>query len=219
MNGKEDIGDMPEPRSPVKKRFGAAEYDRLPEGERWELIEGDLFVMVPAPGSLHQEIAVELTRQFANHLLGKPGKVYAAPYEVRFPEPGPAEGPADFTIVLPDLAVVCDPARRTPRGCLGVPDLIVEILSPGSLSHDQVRKLNLYERHGVREYWILHPEGTLMVFLLGPGGRYGRPQTYEAGQRVPVSVLEGLVIDLATVFPPRPSVVREPPIHYRTTQD
>ncbi len=58
-----------------------------------------------------------------------------------------------------------------------------------------------------------------MVFLLGPEGRYGRPQTYEAGQRVPVAVLEGLAIDLSTVFPPRPQVVREPPATYRTTRD
>ena len=71
--------------------------------------------------------------------------------------------------------MICDPAKRQRRGCQGAPDIVVEILSPGSLSHDQVRKLNLCERYGVKEYWILHPDGALMVFVFGPDGRYGRP--------------------------------------------
>ncbi|NLI79589.1 MAG: Uma2 family endonuclease [Candidatus Riflebacteria bacterium] len=210
-----------------RRRHSIEEYDALPEGEWCEFIDGQMFDMVAAPGSAHQAVAMDLGRQFANFLLGKPCQVFPAPYEVRLPEARPGRK-KDFTVVLPDLVVVCDPARRTPRGCLGAPDLVVEILSPATVSHDQVRKLNLYERHGVREYWIVHPEGTVMVFHLGPDARYGRPRTFARDQQVPVGVLEGCSIDLTTVFPgpateaPAPGsrrggvpAVREPAAPYR----
>ena len=150
--------------------------------------------MAPAPSRLHQEFAVELTRQIANQLRGQACRVYVAPFDVRLPRGEESDDQVD-TVVQPDLAVICDPARLDDRGCRGAPDWIIEILSPSSAAHDQIRKRALYERHGVREYWILHPlDRVLTIYRLGADGAYGRPDVVELTGTTPVATLPGLAI-------------------------
>jgi Uma2 family endonuclease len=87
------------------------------------------------------------------------------------------------------------------KGCIGAPDLIVEILSPSNPKHDCVTKFNLYEEHGVREYWIVDPrQKTVNIFLLQPDGKYDTGIIYEHHQTAPVHIFEGLVIDLKEIF-------------------
>jgi len=183
--------------------FSYGDYCRWPDDERWELIDGEAYAMAPAPSRLHQEFAVELTRQIANQLRGQTCRVYVAPFDVRLPRGEETDDQVD-TVVQPDLAVICDPARLDDRGCRGAPDWIIEILSPASAAHDQIRKRALYERHGVREYWILHPlDRVLTIYRLGADGVYGRPDVVELTGITPVATLPGLVIQ----WPPADSVL------------
>ncbi len=182
------------------ERYIYADYLRWPDDERWELIDGVAYNMIPAPTRLHQEVSRELLRQFANHLLGKRCQVYDAPFDVRLPAPGESDTAAS-TVVQPDLVVVCDHAKLDEQGCKGAPDLVVEILSPATAAKDLKEKFVLYERVGVVEYWIVHPvEKAVTIYRRDPEGLYGRPSVYTAGDRIPVAFLPELEIDLATVF-------------------
>ncbi|KJR48519.1 hypothetical protein UF75_1047 [Desulfosporosinus sp. I2] len=175
-----------------------ADYLQWDNG-RWELIEGKIVDMTPAPSRQHQEILMELGRQFSNYLLGKTCKVYVAPFDVRLPwQDESAE--ETKTVVQPDLVVVCDLKKLDQRGCEGAPDLIIEILSPTTAKHDLIVKLRLYERAGVKEYWVAHPtDRTLMVFTLR-NGEYGKPKIYAFPDPVPVDILPEFTVDLSTVF-------------------
>jgi Uma2 family endonuclease len=112
--------------------------------------------------------------------VGKSCEAFIAPLDVLLPgENIPVE--TVETVVQPDVFVVCDPCKKTAQCILGAPDFIAEIVSPSSGSMDKVEKLNLYERTGVAEYWILDSDdATLMVFKLGTEGKYVRPETYGA---------------------------------------
>jgi Uma2 family endonuclease len=143
---------------------------------------------------------MELSAQFHSYLRGKPCKAYHAPFDVRLPE-GDETDEETFSVVQPDLVVVCDPDKLDDRGCRGAPDLVVEILSPSTSGKDLKQKFNLYEQRGVREYWIADPSGgTVMVFRLGVDGRYGRPEVYSSEDTAPVGIFDDLAIDLRLVF-------------------
>jgi Uma2 family endonuclease len=183
-----------------KKKFTYGDYLTWPEEERWEIIEGIPYAMTPAPSRAHQEILVDLLRQISTFLLEAACRVYAAPFDVRLPEAGEAD--ADIaTVVQPDLAVICDSSKLDERGCRGAPDFIIEIISPATAVKDQIHKVALYEKHGVREYWLVHPTDRLVTIrLLGTDGRYGPPLIHEATGTLPVATLPGLEIDLDAVF-------------------
>jgi Uma2 family endonuclease len=183
-----------------KTGFSYRDYQTWDKDQRWEIFRGEAYLMTPAPPRRHQEISVELTRQFSNFLLGKACRVYAAPFDIRL---GDSTGKDEdiLTVVQPDISVICDPVRLDERGCLGAPDLIVEILSPATSRRDWKDKFSLYEEFGVREYWIVDPAAkTVVVFILGNDGRYGRPEVYTEEDSLPVGLLEGLVIELGPVF-------------------
>lgn len=122
-----------------------------PEDQRWELIDGVAYDMTPAPIRRHQEILGDLHLQIGNFLIGKPCRVYMAPFDVLIPKHDEGEEEID-TVVQPDIAVVCDRSKLTERGCKGAPDLVIEILSPSTAEKDTLTKLKLYERAGVKEY-------------------------------------------------------------------
>lgn len=176
-------------------QFTYADYCRWPADERWELIDGKAFAMCPAPTRIHQEFVVELTRQIANALAGKPCRVYAAPFDVRLPKADEPDDRVD-TVVQPDLAVFCDRSRLDDRGARGAPDWVIEILSPSTAAKDQIRKRRLYERHGVREYWLIHPvDRVLTLYRLDDQGRYGAPEVLELTGGTEVGALPGVRID------------------------
>lgn len=175
-------------------RFTYADYCRWPEGERWELIDGQAFAMSPAPSRIHQEFVVELAAQIHPKLANSPCRVYVAPFDVRLPRAQESDDEID-TVVQPDLAVICDPAKLDDKGCRGAPDWIIEILSPHSAAHDQIRKRALYERHGVREYWLLHPiDRLLTIYRLESNGSFGKPEVVELTGSTAVGIIPGLEI-------------------------
>lgn len=169
------------------------------EGERIEIINGEAFMMA-TPSSRHQEISGELFRQLANFLEGKQCRVYSAPFGVRlFERDGDRPEEVD-TMVEPDISVVCDRGKIDKCGCKGAPDLIIEILSPSTRRHDRLVKLNLYQRAGVREYWMADPDNqSVQVFTLD-GGVLKIREDYGPGDVARVNVLEGCFIDLEKVF-------------------
>ena len=191
---------MSQPAAKNEKRYTYGDYLGWPEGERWELIEGAPYDMTPAPSIEHQRISGEFFRQISTFLLDKDCEVFAAPFDVRLPEGQEADDEI-ITVVQPDIAVICDPARLDARGCRGAPDFVIEILSPATAAKDQIQKVALYEKHGVKEYWTGHPSDRLItVRLLEADGKYGIPKIHEAKGLLPVNTLPGLEIDLDLVF-------------------
>jgi Uma2 family endonuclease len=185
-----------------EERFTYGDYLTWDDDQRWELIDGVPYNMSPAPTVRHQAISRELLTEFALHLRGNSCQVFAAPFDVRLPELDESDDLVE-TVVQPDLSVVCDRTKLDDAGCRGAPDLIVEILSPSTAHKDQKVKFDRYERAGVREYWIVDPTGsTVQIYTLGVEGKYGRPETFGAVDRVTVGIFPELEIDLAAVFAP-----------------
>ena len=164
------------------------------------MIDGIPYDMSPAPSRAHQKISGELFKQIAVYLTGKTCEVYAAPFDVRLPKSDEEDARIE-TVVQPDLAVVCDPKKLDEPGCKGAPDWTIEILSPRTATKDIQIKLSLYERVGVREYWLVDPENrTVQVYRQGGGGRYEPPAVYTAGDQVKAGIFSDLIVDLAMVF-------------------
>ena len=182
------------------KKFTYGDYLTWPEEERWELIDGVAYNMTPAPSPNHQLILGEIARQVNNFLLEGICLAFLAPFDVRLPEA--AEGDEAITnVVQPDLSILCDLAKLDDKGCRGAPDMVIEIISPSTAAKDQIQKVALYEKHGVKEYWLVHPTDRLVtVRLLGAEGRYGPPRIHEATGTLPVACLPGLEIDLDAAF-------------------
>ena len=152
------------------------------------------------PSRIHQEISMAVAAQLYNFLEGKQCKVYPAPFGVRlFEQDGDSPEDVD-TVALPDISVVCDLSKLDQHGCKGAPDLIIEILSPSSRRHDRLIKLNLYQRAGVREYWIVDPDNkSAQVFTLD-GNVLKIREDYGREGVAKVNVLNGCFIELSRVF-------------------
>ena len=182
------------PAKQTRQSYTYADYQQWPEGERWELIDGEAYAMSPAPTRTHQAVVVELVRQIANFLEGKPCQVFVAPFDVRLPERNEADDQIE-TVVQPDIVVVCDESKLDEKGCRGAPDWIIEVLSPSTASKDHVRKKSLYERHGVREYWLVHPTDHVLTRYRLEGKAFGPALIDETEGSTEVEALPGLAIE------------------------
>ena len=136
---------------PKQHAYTSEDYWNLPDGERAELIDGQLYNMAP-PSRIHQKLVMKLSTSIQQHIDSKGGscEVYPAPFAVNL-------NADDKTYVEPDIAVICDKNKLTDRGCSGAPDLVIEIVSPSSRKMDYSTKNALYSDAGVREYWIVDP--------------------------------------------------------------
>lgn len=180
-------------------RYSYADYCRWQGEERWELIGGEAFLMSPAPATRHQDVVVELTRQLANFLLGKNCRLLTSPIDVLLPH-GTEEDDDVDTVVQPDLVVVCDRAKITRKGVRGAPDLVIEVLSPSTATRDQVVKRQLYQQHGVREYWLVDPDdGWVLVYRQKERGGFEEPVLYRQGQ-LHSFALPGFALDWTHLF-------------------
>jgi Uma2 family endonuclease len=177
------------------KHYTYADYLTWPDDVRYELVDGRPLLMSPAPTLTHQIIAGQVYRQLANQLEGHQCQALIAPLDVRLPKSNEDDDAVD-TVVQPDVLVVCDPSKLSERGVRGAPDWILEVISPGNAAHDIVVKRQLYERAGVREYWLVHPlDRVLTVHRLGVEGLYGRPHLQTLEGRTDILVLPGVQID------------------------
>jgi Uma2 family endonuclease len=168
--------------------------------ERWELIDGLAYDMSPAPGTFHQSISGELFTIIKIFLRGKPCNVFAAPFDVRLPD-GDESDDDTMTVVQPDIIVVCDKSKIDKRGVRGVPDFVAEILSPSTATKDYREKYDLYEKHGVKEYWIIDPGRMVSTYRIGSDGKFQPGIIVELGGVVESSVLKGLKISVTDLFP------------------
>jgi Uma2 family endonuclease len=182
-----------------QQRHTYREYCTWPEDVRYELIDGQAYAMSPGPSRRHQEIGFEVARQVADALEGTGCRVYVAPFDVRLPRSNEADDDID-TVVQPDLMVVCDRAKLDDRGCRGAPDWVIEVLSPSSAGHDQILKRAVYERHGVKEYWLIHPVDQVVTVYRLVDGAYGKPDIYELKDTLACGILPEVVIDWARVL-------------------
>ena len=165
------------------------------------MIDGVAYDMSPAPSRKHQGLSREIGKPIVDHLPGKQCQVYFAPFDVRLPRFRDEPDDDVETVVQPDIVVVCNRSKLDDRGCRGAPDWIIEILSPSTAAKDLKIKQELYERHGVRELWFVHPtDRTMMVFVLGAENTYGKPRFYGPEDTARSMVLPDLEIDLKIVF-------------------
>ena len=156
-----------------------------------ERIEGER-VCLDVPTTSHQLVLAELIRQLTNFLEGKPCRAIPAPFEVCLFEKN--------TVVQPDITVICDKSKLNERGCKGAPEMVVEIISPGSLRHDRLVKFNLHQRAGVGELWLVDPaSSSIEVFLLKDGFLLPH-EVYTAKDVAKVNSLEGCFIEVSKVF-------------------
>src|SRR5258708_36589500 len=183
--------------------YSYADYVTWQWTEMSELIHGKIFKMSSAPNTAHQRVSLELSRQIANYLKGKKCKAFSAPFDVRLPLSESKKNDQDiFTVVQPDICVICDSGKIDERGCLGAPDWIIEILSRQTSSKDLRQKFDVYQQTGVREYWVVHPvEQTVLVYVLNSKGKYeSELKHYVREDMLSPITLPELLIDLAQVF-------------------
>ena len=160
----------------LTKSYSYADYLHWQFQERVELIKGFISKMSPAPSSSHQTVSNNLSGVFYENFKKKTCRVFNAPFDVRLPLKSEKK---DSTVVQPDLCIVCDENKIDKKGCNGVPDLIVEIISPNNSKHDVDTKFKLYQEAGVKEYWLIELfEKLLLIFTLKDGLFIGlKPQT------------------------------------------
>ena len=162
----------------------------LPEGQRAELIDGQIYNMAP-PSPLHQKLVMELSATIRNYIKSKSGscEVYPAPFAVFLNQD-------NYNYVEPDISIICDSSKMNDRGCNGAPDFIIEIVSPSSQRMDYLTKLFKYRTAGVREYWIIDAVKNQIVVYDFVNGDMAQ---YTLQDSVKVGIYEDCVIDFGSM--------------------
>lgn len=193
----------------LTKIYTYADYLQWTFDERLELIKGYIFKMSPAPAELHQRIFGKVFVKLHTHLDNKPCQVYAAPFDVRLVRKS-ANDREITTVVQPDICVICDQQKIDKKGCLGAPDIVVEILSPGNNKKELKNKYEVYEEVGVKEYWIIHPsEKTFFKYVLDQEGKFQPTKLLTFGDEVTSLILPGFALSLDEVFADRPNEIAD----------
>ncbi|WP_446010770.1 Uma2 family endonuclease [Candidatus Electrothrix sp.] len=185
---------MNSPNLTSNRHYTVDDYASWNDGQRYELLHGDVHAMTPAPSWQHQVVSANLGFEIQACLRSiKKCHLVHAPIDVYL---------LNDTVVQPDIIVVCDPNKIEKKGCVGAPDLVVEILSPSTAKTDWKHKYVLYEEAGVREYWIVNPEDTLVHVFCLLDGTFSLDDTYSVEDTVSTGIFEDVVIDLKNVFEP-----------------
>ncbi|MFW0716866.1 Uma2 family endonuclease [Pedobacter sp. N23S346] len=168
--------------------------------DRVELIKGKVFKMSPAPSSIHQEIVGNIFRKIGNFLEKKPCKVFVAPFDVRFYKED-KQDLAIQTVLQPDICVICDKNKIDYKGCIGAPDLVVEILSPGNTKVELLHKYHVYQEFGVKEYWVVsQSDQNILIYTLNEHGKFQPSKIFTLSEKITSSVLPGFELALDDVF-------------------
>lgn len=180
---------MPLPKS---NNYTIEDIYALPNGQRAELIDGQIYDMAP-PSYLHQKLVMELSATIRDYVKshGGPCEVLPAPFAVFLNQD-------DHNYVEPDVSVICDPGKINDRGCNGDPDFIIEIVSPSSQRMDYLTKLFKYRTAGVREYWIVNPmKETVQTYLFDDIEDFNQ---YSFDDEIPVGIYDDLKICIADLL-------------------
>ena len=182
---------MPLPQEHEKK-YSYADYLTWQDDERWELIDGKAYDMTPAPTTTHQRIAARFYSRLEAALDGKPCTAFIAPTDVVL---------SRHDVVQPDVLVVCDEKKITRENIQGIPDVVVEVLSPASARKDRREKKDLYEKFALKEYILIDPDGHYVErFWLEPDGTFSKGEIFSPQELLPLRALEGVEIPLWEVF-------------------
>jgi Uma2 family endonuclease len=186
-------------------RYSYADYLTWPEDIMQEIIDGTIY-LYPAPLRIHAATIGALLFKIGSFIRKRKSncQVYTLPFDVRLPLNGETDDDKIYNVVQPDISVIYDTTKLDDRGCIGAPDLIVEVTSPNTNIRDMNHKFLLYEKVGVCEYWVVYPKDKgVTVFLLQPNGKYDEGTTYEVVRettKIAVQTLKWLVIDLEELF-------------------
>ena len=196
---EKDIPHVHDPAEDFGIEYTYADYLKFEFEEMVELIRGKIFKMSPAPKTLHQQVSMKLSAKIFNFLNKKACQVFHAPFDVILPVANKKREKAT-TVVQPDIVVICKPEIIEEGGCFGVPDLIIEILSPHTSKKDLQLKYDVYEEAGVPEYWIVMAELQLIEVFVLEHGKYQRITTYVKEDQIMPRSLPGLTIHLDEIF-------------------
>ncbi|MDR1701205.1 MAG: Uma2 family endonuclease, partial [Sporomusaceae bacterium] len=178
-----------------------ADYCKIDDGNRYELINGEIYLMT-SPNKNHQRISSNLHIEIGNYLKGKKCEVFHPPFDVILPKEDETKETATIT-VQPDIFVVCDENKLDDYSCVGAPDLIIEILSPSSVKRDKITKRKLYELNGVREYWIVDPLNQTIdrLYYDETLKEYKKTESFYKDDIISPIIFPDLQINLEEIFP------------------
>lgn len=187
----------------LNKTYSYADYLTWQFDDMVELIKGKIVQMAPAPNVRHQTISTDLGRILANYFHRKKCRLFYAPFDVRLYDRRKSilVNKDVFTVVQPDLCVICNPEFLDKIGCNGAPDWIIEILSKGNSKKEMQTKYALYQEAGVREYWIVFPENrAIEQFVLDENNVYQLKGIYAEDGLITPFLFPELEVDLVDVF-------------------
>ena len=183
----------------LTKSYTYADYFSWKFEERVELIKGKIFRMSPAPNRMHQKLAGYIYRKMGNFLEGKPCDVYTAPFDVRIPRKS-KDDKEIITVLQPDVCVICDLEKLDFRGCIGAPDIVVEVLSPGNNAKEMKNKYEVYEEAGVKEYWVVSPQDQWLQIHTLVNDKFQQSHYLVAGDVAASAVLAGFSLKVTDLF-------------------
>ena len=186
----------------LNKTYSYADYLTWQFEERVELFAGKVSLLL-TPNVLHQTVSMHFTGMLANFFHHKRPRIFHAPFDVRLynRKKSILKNEESFTVVQPDLCVICNPEYLDKQGCNGAPDWIIEILSKGNSKRDMQVKYALYQEAGVSEYWIVAPyQQTIHQFVLDDNGRYQLKAMYADDDIATPHLFPELAIDLTEIF-------------------
>jgi len=188
----------------LNAEYSYADYLTWRLEETVELIKGKIMAMSPAPNLKHQQISRNLLLNIGNYFKNRPCQVFIAPFDVKLYDSKKSKltDQQVFSVVQPDLCVVCDQDRLTEQGCNGAPDWIIEVLSPGNTKKEMHLKYDLYQENGVSEYWLVYPvEQAVYQFVRHVDSeKYQLHAMYAGDDLAQPYLFPELQIDLAEVF-------------------
>ena len=182
-----------------KATYSYADYLTWRLEDMVELIKGKVFLTSPAPAERHQKISTRLTIEIGLQLKGQLCNLYAATFDVRLIKTSSKDSDI-YTVVQPDLCVICDESKIDEKGCIGAPDWIIEILSPASSKKDLNEKYNLYEENGVREYWVVFPDSNVINQYVLLNGKYDFINTFGRYDVLTPAIFSSLKVELKEIF-------------------
>ncbi|MCL2073875.1 MAG: Uma2 family endonuclease [Marinilabiliaceae bacterium] len=186
----------------LNKRYSYADYLTWLDDVRRELIDGFIKMMAGASrfhGKVGVNIIGEIRAYLRNNRCGC--EVYSAPIDVLLPKNGETEDGKIYDVVQPDIFVVCGGWKGGENAFLGAPDMIVEILSPSNRKRDIFEKFYLYQKAGVREYWIADPKlKAIAVYIMQENGEYDDGEVYKTDEKIPVHIFNGYMIKASDIF-------------------
>ncbi|MFZ1750882.1 MAG: Uma2 family endonuclease [Saprospiraceae bacterium] len=197
----------------INGMYSYADYLKWQFDERVELLKGKIFRMSPAPSTKHQKISFNLVFRLGVFLEKSTCQIFSAPFDVRLSvnkdiniskryrnKTKSLPDGKIMTVVQPDICVVCNKDILDEKGCVGAPDLVIEILSPGNSRREMKDKFEIYQEAAIPEYWIVDPEHEFIIIYYMQKGQYVGSAPYYGGDMLTSQVIKGFELDVLKIF-------------------